>query len=199
MGTKKYYEYLLKIQAIAKIGLLHSSDPYALINYQEINDLSKKMLEEFMEIDFNRPNYFQRDVYPTPNLSVRALVYNNEGHLLFVQEANSQKYSLPGGWVDLYQSPKEAILSEVSDEAGIGVEIERLIGVLDHTNFTSGTPEFVLVFLCRPNNYRQPHGHETLGADFFPIDKLPPLSHKMHPDELKRLLDAVIKNEVIYE
>ena len=199
MKNKKYYEYLVKIQAIAKIGLLHSSDPYALINYKEINDLSKKMLEEFMEIDFNRPNYFARDVYPTPNISVRALVFNNKGHLLFVQEADSKKYSLPGGWVDLYQSPKEAIIEEVLDEAGIGVAIERLIGVLDHTNFTSGTPEFVLAFLCIPTNVKQKHGHETISASYFPLDKLPPLSHKMHPSELQRLIEATIKKEVIYE
>ena len=50
MDSKQIYDFLLKIQSISKIGLVYSKDPYALTNYKEINDLSTKFLEEFLEV-----------------------------------------------------------------------------------------------------------------------------------------------------
>ena len=78
MDTKQIYDYILKIQSIAKIGLVHSKDPYALTNYQQINDLSTQFLEDFLEVKFDRPNYFERDIYPTPNVSVRTIILNED-------------------------------------------------------------------------------------------------------------------------
>ena len=66
------------------------------------------MLESFMDVKFDRPNYFQRSVNHTPNVSVRTVIFNNEGHLLLVQESKKGTYSLTGGWCDLYDSPSEA-------------------------------------------------------------------------------------------
>ena len=48
MDYKELYDYIVKIQSIAKIGLVFSKDPYALTNYQQINDISLQMLEKFM-------------------------------------------------------------------------------------------------------------------------------------------------------
>ena len=50
MDSKEIYDYILKIQSIAKIGLVYSKDPYAITNYNEINRLSMEMLENFMEV-----------------------------------------------------------------------------------------------------------------------------------------------------
>ena len=87
MDKKEIYDYIIKIQSIAKIGLVYSKDPYALTNYQELSDLSTKFLEEFMEVEFDRPNYFQRDIYPTPSVSVRTVILNNKKNkVLMVKE-----------------------------------------------------------------------------------------------------------------
>jgi hypothetical protein len=64
MDSKNIYDYIIKIQAIAKIGLTYSKDPYAITNYTEINDLSKRFLEEFEQVNLDRPNYFSKDIYP---------------------------------------------------------------------------------------------------------------------------------------
>ena len=76
MDSKQIYDYIIKIQAIAKIGLVYSKDPYAITNYQEINDISKKFLEEFQDVKIVRPNFFEKDIYPTPNVSVRTVILN---------------------------------------------------------------------------------------------------------------------------
>ena len=88
MDSKYFYDFLLKIQSISKIGLVYSKDPYALTNYKEINDLSTKYLEDFENIKFDRPSYFERDIYPTPNVSVRTLIFNEDKtKVLMVREA----------------------------------------------------------------------------------------------------------------
>ena len=149
MDSKHFYDFLLKVQSIAKIGLVYSKDPYAITNYQEINDLTTKYLEDFMNVKFDRPNYFERDIYPTPNVSVRTLIFNEDRtKILLVREASLHAYSLPGGWADLYDSPSRTAKNECLQEAGAEIEIVRLVGITDRTPFKQKTsiPEYVVIF-----------------------------------------------------
>ena len=132
MKLNEIYDYIIKIQSIAKIGLVCSKDPDAITNYNQINDLSKEFLEKFMDIKVDRPNYFERNIYPTPNISVRTVILNKDRtKVLMVREAKSQTFSLPGGWCDLYDSASEAAKAECSQEAGADVDIVRLVGLLN--------------------------------------------------------------------
>ena len=71
---KKFLNYIVKMSAIAKIGLQYSKDPYALDNFEEMNNLTNEMLKDFTKVDYDRPNYFDRDVYPTPSMMWRIAV-----------------------------------------------------------------------------------------------------------------------------
>ena len=149
MDDKYFYDFLIKIQAISKIGLVFSKDPYALTNYQEINDLSTKYLEDFTNVKFDRPNYFERNIYPTPNVSVRTVIFNEDKtKVLLVREAAFGEYSLPGGWSDLYDSPSQTAINECKQEAGADIEIVRLVGIMNRTPFKQPTsvPEYVVIF-----------------------------------------------------
>lgn len=202
MDSKYFYDFLLKIQSIAKIGLVYSKDPYALTNYQEINDLSTKMLEEFVEVNFDRPNYFQRDIYPTPNISVRTLIFNEDKtEILLVREANTHEYSLPGGWADLYDSPSKAAKNECIQEAGAEVEIVRLVGLLDRTPFKKPTsiPEYVALFEGKITKMHVEHEYETDDVQFFKIDNLPVISRKTTKEELMRFIQAGIDGNTIFD
>ena len=140
MDSKNIYDYIIKIQSIAKIGLVYSKDPYALTNYQEINDLSTKFLEEFQEVNLERNNYFERDIYPTPNVSARVVIFNEDKtKVLMVREVATQTYSLPGGWCDLYDSPSDTAKNEALQEAGAVIKNLKLIGVTNRTPFIRKT------------------------------------------------------------
>ena len=139
VDSKAIYDYIIKIQAIAKIGLTYSKDPYAITNYQEINDLSKAFLEDFINVKLDRPNYFEKDVYPTPNISVRTIIFNKErDKILMVREVKTQNYSLPGGWAELYDSPSQTAINECFQEAGAVISSVRLVGVTNRTPFKIG-------------------------------------------------------------
>lgn len=202
MDSKQIYDFLIKIQSIAKIGLIFSKDPYALTNYQEINDLSTKFLEEFQDVKFDRNNYFARDIYPTPNISVRTIIFNeNRDKVLMVEEANQHAYSLPGGWCDLYDSPSQAAINECSQEAGGDVIITRLVGIANRTPFKANTsvPEYVVVFEGKLKGPLHEHEYETCNVGFFDIDNLPIISRKTSKEELLKFIYAAKNNETFFD
>lgn len=202
MDSKELYDYILKIQSIAKIGLVFSKDPYALTNYQQINDLTMEMLEKLMEIEFHQPNYFSRDIYPTPSVSVRAVIVNEDkSKILFVREANSGTYSFPGGWADLYDSAGQTAINESSQEAGADIELVRLVGVLNRTPFKSNVnaPEYLVVFEAKLKGQLHEHEYETDDVAWFPIDQIPPLSRKVMREEIDRIIDAIKTNKTIFD
>lgn len=202
MDTKELYDYILKIQSIAKIGLVFSKDPYAITNYQQINDLTLEMMEELMEIEFHRPNYFSRDIYPTPSVSVRAIILNeNRDKLLMVREANSGTYSFPGGWADLYDSPAQTAINESTQEAGADIEVTRLVGVLNRTPFKTGVyvPEYLIVFEAKLKGKLHAHEYETDDVRWFSLDELPIMSRKVGKEEIDRIIKAVKNNETIFD
>ena len=202
MDSQELYDDILKIQSIAKIGLVFSKDPYALTNYQQINDLTMEMLEKLMEIEFHRPNYFSRDIYPTPSVSVRAVIVNEDkSKILFVREANTGTYSFPGGWADLYDSAGQTAINESSQEAGADIELIRLVGVLNRTPFKSNvnSPEYLVVFEAKLKGQLHEHEYETDDVEWFPIDQIPPLSRKVMKEEIDRIIDAIKTGKTIFD
>ena len=202
MDTKELYDYILKIQSIAKIGLVFSKDPYAITNYQQINDLTLEMMEKLLDIEFDRPNYFSRDIYPTPSVSVRAVILNDKkDKALFVRESNSGTYSFPGGWADLYDSPSQTAINESSQEAGGDIEVIRLVGVLNRTPFKSGVhvPEYLIVFEAKLKGELHEHEYETDDVCWFPLDELPPMSRKVAKEEIERIIKAIKENKTIFD
>ncbi len=202
MESKNFYDFLIKIQSIAKIGLKFSKDPYALSNYQEINDLSTKFLEDFQNVNFERNNYFERDIYPTPNVSVRTIIFSEDRKkILMVREASSHEYSLPGGWADLYDSPSKAAKNECIQEAGAEVEMVRLVGITDRTPFknANSVPEYVIIFEGKIKVLHEEHEYETDDVGFFDIDNLPVISRKTSKEELMKFILAAKNGETIFD
>ncbi|MFA7032216.1 MAG: NUDIX hydrolase N-terminal domain-containing protein [Bacilli bacterium] len=202
INSKEIYDYIIKIQAISKIGLTYSKDPYAITNYNEINDLSKRFLEDFIDVKFDRPNYFEKNIYPTPNISVRTIIFNQDRtKILMVREVKTHDYSLPGGWAELYDSPSQSAANECQQEAGAEVKIIRLVGITNRTPFKSNTtvPEYVILFEGSIEGKLHEHEYETDDVSWFPIDNLPETSKKLSIEELKRLIKAAHDKEVIFD
>lgn len=202
MDSKYFYDFIIKVQAISKIGLTYSKDPYALTNYQELNDLSTRYLQEFTDVKFDRPNYFSKDIYPTPNVSVRTVILNSDKtKVMMVREAALGTYSLPGGWADLYDSPSKTAKNECSQEAGADIEVVRLVGILDRTPFKSSAsiPEYVVVFEGKLLGKLHEHEYETDDVGWFEIDNLPPISRKTSAEELLRMIIAARDGKTIFD
>lgn len=197
-----FYDYLIKMLSIAKIGLTFSYDAYAIEDYKKVQQLSEDAFEHFMNLKFDRPNYFERNIYPTPNVSVRVIVLNeNRDEILLVQEKKDMGYSIPGGWADLYDSPKQAAIREVKEEAGVEVEIVKFAGAISCLPIKDNVfvPEYALIFEGKLVKDFHTHDHEIASVGFFKLDNLPKLSHKMTQENFNKALDAIINNKVIIE
>jgi 8-oxo-dGTP diphosphatase len=202
MDSKQIYDFILKIQSIAKIGIVYSKDPYAIDNYKQINKLSLEFLENFLEIKFDRPNFFERDIYPTPSVSVRTVIFNKEkSRILMVREVDTHTFSLPGGWADLYDSPGDTARNECMQEAGADIDIVRLVGLTSRTPFKSNknVPEYVAIFEAQLKGELKEHEYETDFVGWFDIDDLPEISRKTSKEELLRFILAAKNGSTIFD
>lgn len=188
----KWEEFASKVQSVSKIGLKFSHDPYAIENYEELEALSKEMLNQCVETPIER-NMYSKDIYPTPNVSVRMLVFNELGQCLFVQESLDGLWSVPGGWCDVFYSPSENGEREVLQEAGITVKADRCLGIFQREKYrdkTSLVSEYVLYFSANYQGGELITNHETMDAGFFDLDAMPTLSTKNTQAEINKALEA---------
>jgi ADP-ribose pyrophosphatase YjhB (NUDIX family) len=69
--------------------------------------------------------------YVTPKLDVRMAVFRGDSVLL-VRERVDGRWALPGGFVDVGDSPTEAAARETLEEAGVAARVRRLAGIFDN-------------------------------------------------------------------
>ncbi len=128
--------------------------------------------------------------YATPMAEVRAAVFRDE-RVLLVRERSDQRWTLPGGFADVGLSVAENVVKETREEAGLDIVPRKLFAVrhkAKHPYLADVRDFYKLFFLCEETSDGQEPvaGYETVGAEFFAFDALPPLS-------LGRVLEADLK------
>jgi 8-oxo-dGTP pyrophosphatase MutT (NUDIX family) len=122
----------------------------------------------------------------SPAVGVDNLVCNERGEVLLLRRRDNNHWCMPGGISEIGQSPAEAVLKELWEEAGLRGETVRLLGVFDGPRWGSRTKVHMihLVYLVRCDDLAAVPGVEMLEARFFPPDALP---EPMHPGHGQRL------------
>lgn len=190
-------QYVVKVLSICKIGLKYSQDPYARENYETLQTLSATILNE-LPIPSITGNFYERDIYPTPNISVRVIVLDSDQRMLMVKEVAEQKWAVPGGWVDIFETVKEAAIKEVKQETGLDVSIVRLLAVLQrerYKDYPTLVSEVVHYFYARVDSGVLTPSHETDEVAWFPLNQLPELSKKTTKEEISRALHVLLEDQ----
>lgn len=196
----EWNQFVAKILAFSKTGIKYSQDPYALENYNELLELATLQITEEKLIG-ESVTLFPKDAYPTPNISVRIILFNEKGQLLMVQEAQDNKFAPPGGWCDVFESPKENALKEVKQETGLDCTIDRLLGIYMRDNYKvrpSMVSEYCMYFQATITGGELKHNHELVGIGFYDLDNLPVLSGKTSEFELKTSLKVALNQAPLY-
>lgn len=109
--------------------------------------------------------------------SVRAVIRDEEGRLLFVRRRDDGTWAMPAGGLELDEAPLDALRREVREETGLQVESAVLLAVdsFTGTNQWGNTAHrLVFVFLVdRWSGDLQVAGDETLDARFFALHETP--------------------------
>jgi ADP-ribose pyrophosphatase YjhB (NUDIX family) len=169
-----------RLQALAQSGLAFTRDPYDRERYEAIRAIAAEMIAVGTGGD---PGHIEallgmQSGYATPKADVRAAVIR-EGRILMVKERSDGGWTLPGGWADVGDSPRQAVEREALEESGFEVRAVKLAAVYDR-NRHGHTPHLFhiwkLFFLCELVGGAAKPSIETEAVDFFAPDALPPLS-----------------------
>ncbi len=181
MNSQSLLQHIMRLNAIADIGLLYCNNEFDQERYSELKEMSRRMLAELTGAgDEVLAELFPpvKD-YPTVKVDIRALVFSPDHRILLVQESADGKWSLPGGWAEIGSSPKENIIREVKEETGLDVNVNRLLAVFDKSKHPHPPKPFYIykmVFRCETLSGDLRKGHDVLDASFFSLHELPPLS-----------------------
>lgn len=170
-----------ELQAIAQAGLAYSRDPFDLQRFTRLLDMAAEMAALQSTLPHERIlDLFKAETgYPTPKGDVRGGVFR-AGKILLVRERQDGRWSLPGGWADVNQTPTECVEREILEESGYHARATKLAAVWDarkrNAHVRHHCTIYKLFFLCELLGGKAAPSIETEAADFFAIQALPALS-----------------------
>lgn len=185
-----------QLRDVSAMGLYFADNIYDREHYQTVQDIALRMLALAMgelpeRLEPLRATYFRR---PTPLTTGDAAIIDNAGHILLIRRADNGCWAMPGGALEVGETPAEGVVREALEETGVRCQPVALVGVHDSRLCGSTSPYHLyhFLFLCQPLNGKQPeqpasHAIETLETGWFAQDALP---SPLHPGHEKRIAEA---------
>lgn len=184
-----------KLRDISALGLHFSDSFYDREHYTTVQNVAMAMLaaasgQTVEELEPLRSLVLS---HPTPFSVGDGAVIGEKGELLLVRRADNRKWAMPGGALEVGETPAEGVAREVLEETGVKCEPVALVGVFDSRLCGSLTRHHLyhFVFLCRPLLVQEPstasHVHEVVEVGWFTEDKLPP---DIDPGHVTRIPEA---------
>jgi ADP-ribose pyrophosphatase YjhB (NUDIX family) len=191
-----------QLRALATTGLHFTESPFDRERYEKLLALSAELMGLGDDVDPQKLEKLYRSTdegYVTPKLDVRLAVFL-DGRILLVRERVDGRWAMPGGFIDVGDSPSEAAMRETQEEAGVDTRVSRLAGVFDvRLQPEAPTHLFHIHKLLFTGELIDPSatpaaGNETTDAAFHDLDALPELSlgrtlhlhireaHRVHAD-----------------
>ena len=181
------------LEAIARSGITYTENAFDRGRFEAVREIAAELAAsaggeppaELLE------RFAAEYGYATPKVDMRGVVLSGDGVLL-VREVGETGWTLPGGWADVGESPRQAIEKEVREEAGVVARAVRLLGVYDR-DFRGRARwpahAYRLYVLCElVGGTPAGDGLETEEARWFDLTRLPELSFKTPADHLANVL-----------
>ncbi|HSL27401.1 MAG TPA: NUDIX hydrolase N-terminal domain-containing protein [Acidimicrobiia bacterium] len=198
MTTRKLLDLIQRLAATAETGMSFATGEFDRRRYQEVARIAAE-LAHFGESELAtiRPLFQGDGGYITPKLIVRAAVFSQD-RILMVREVADGLWTIPGGWIDVGESPALAAEREVAEETGLRVSAYKLAAVYDkrrHPHPDAPYHAYLLFFLCRledevGDDAWPGDGLETSEVGWFAASGLPALSRGRATDrQILRMFD----------
>ena len=150
-SQRKWLKWAQEIQAIAQTGDTYAENEWQRERYRRLLGIAAEIVNSHTDlpVDLVVESFHLQEGYATPKIDVRGAVFDNE-RILMVKERSDEGWTLPGGWVDVGDTPSGSVEREVFEESGYIVKATRLVGVYDANRVEplSLYHAFKLIFLC---------------------------------------------------
>ncbi|KAA3661645.1 MAG: NUDIX domain-containing protein [Chloroflexi bacterium] len=173
----QWLAWVRRMTSIAQNGLAYSPDPYDKERFEMLQALAAEITAVYTQTPFTiLHDLFKADVgHATPKMDVRGVVFRDD-KVLLVREKLDGGWTLPGGWVELGESPSEAVEKEVWEESGFQTKAVKLLAFYDRDK--QGHPPhpyhiYKACFLCEINGGNAQTSMETTEVAFFGRDEIP--------------------------
>ncbi|MFG9941995.1 NUDIX hydrolase N-terminal domain-containing protein [Pseudomonas aeruginosa] len=169
------------ILSTAQAGLAFSKYRFDIGRFRALQHAVAEFIASDQGVAYERvENWIALDShYPTPKLDVRALILDSQQRVLLVREASDSRWTLPGGWCDVNESPADAVVREPQEEKRTGSSSDTPVGIAGQAEASPPSPTAAcvesLLLLPRQQEVGSIKTDETSAAEYFPVDALPPL------------------------
>jgi len=170
-----------RLRDISAMGLLFTQDLYDRDHYRTVQTIAMEMLALVSGQSLDQIEPLRAPIFssPTPFATGDAAVIDERGQILLIRRANNGQWAMPGGALEVGETPAEGVEREALEETGIRCRAVSLVGVFDSRlcGTVSRHHLYQFLFLCEPLD-REPaappsHAIEVLEAGWFPEDGLP--------------------------
>lgn len=186
-ALEPWLKWAEELQSLAQQGLEYSRDVFDQERFQRIRDLSCEIMETKTGLSSAKvlSLFANEEGYQTPKVEVRSVLFRGD-RILLVHEKTNGRWSLPGGWCDLFNGLGENAVKECQEESGLSVSAKRLIAI-ENRSAHEYTPYPYEVYKCYvlceeakvqdlpPASFYEKNT-EVGEIGFFSLDQLPPLS-----------------------
>lgn len=131
--------------------------------------------------------------YANPVPAAAVVVPNGHGRVLLVKRSVAPKigcWCLPGGFIEIDETPEQAALRELAEETGLTGRIDRLLDV-----FCSASDIYAAVllvgYLVKDVTGQPTPGDDASQLSYFDPDHLPPVAFDSHAHFLTRALPDI--------
>jgi len=184
-----------RLQAIAQNGLTFAHDPHDIERYQAVRRIAAEMMADAAGLQPAAVlDLLAKETgYATPKVDLRGVVFR-EGKLLLVRERADGRWTLPGGWADVGESPAESVEREVFEESGFIVRAAKILAVFDRGKHPHQPPfafhVYKIFMRCSLLGGQETASSETDSVAFFGETEIPELSiSRVTPAQIRRMFD----------
>lgn len=174
-----------KLQEIAQNGLYYNrppfrDSPFDVERFQQVREVASEIMAHHSDVDAQQISglFANEHGHATPKIDLRAAVFRDH-KILLVKERSDGRWTLPGGWADVNESPAEGVVRETREESGYEVRAVKLIALLDkskHQHPPGTFHTYKAFFLCELVGGEARPNLEVDEIGFFGRDELPALS-----------------------
>lgn len=194
-------KWVMEVQAIAQNGLYYTENEFDKERYLRLHEIAAEFAAYYNQRQKEDilPLFALEQGYATPKIDVRAFVLK-DNQILMVQERSDGLWTLPGGWIDVGESPAQAAVRETKEETGFDVSVIRLLAFWDklkHDHPPEWPHAYKCFFLCKLLSGTAKTNLEIANIRFFDIHNLPNLSKpRVTKAQILRLFEHISTSEI---